>query len=1072
MLRVHALGPLRVEADGAVIEAPAGRRASALLAWLALHPGLHARAELAARFWPDVLDSSARASLRTTVWALRRELGDAGQGALVATTDHVGLDPAAGLWVDALAFAELAAAGRLEEAVALCDGGELLEGFGDDWALEARAAHRERLAGALEGLASAAEAAGDAAAALGWTRRQTVLDPLDEEAHRRLMERLARAGQRSAALGVYERLRERLRRDLQVAPSRATRALADELRADEPGAAPAPPGPPTARLLPLAGRDGELATLLGAWSAARAGAGGVVTLTGEPGVGKTRLALELLECARKDGARTAICAALDLGAGLGERGGAALGLWAELVAELARDLAPPPPEATWPAGLAPLAPDLARRLEGGEPEARPAASPDLERARLHEAVVELVEWAARSRPVVLALEDVHLADAASLELVAYVGRRATRLAVLVVLTRRPLPRRPEVDAVEHALRSRGALQCEVALGPLGAGAVATLARAVAPLGEAGVEQVVDAAEGNALLAVESARALARGEREPPASLRGAVRAALAPLAPEPRLLADFAAAAGRELTRDELGRLPVGDPARAAAAAVETGILGGAGGRLGYRHALLRDAVYADLPEPQRAWVHEHLADALAGDGGAPGQAAEVARHLRLAGRDDDAVGALRRAARHAWRVGAIDEACRFLAEAVDLAPGDGGLLVDLAEAQAWRGRRPEAGDAFERAAALLAAAGDPVAEAGAWLRRASASRGPLCAPREVLAAARRAVGVLDATGADAPQVRAEALAACAWAEAVAGDPEAGEELLARAEETGAEADDLIRHAAEHARALVLIRRGRFTDSYAPSAESGELAERAGRPDLSYGSWINAACAAACAGDFERALAFVERGARAVRGTGLRALEVQYLAARSYVLTRLGRLDEARAAAEAEAELAERIAIPELEATARHDCGMVALARGELDRAQALLRAALAEGAPVSRPVARLARAEALAGLGRLDEAESELRATALEPVGPSDFPDTLVPRLVRVQGLVAAARGERAVAVRRLEQAAAGWRRRLDRSADGDRYAATLTDLGRPPVAGLVEPERELERVLSDLRALEPARA
>ena len=92
--------------------------------------------------------------------------------------------------------------------------------------------------------------------------------------------------------------------------------------------------------------------------------------------------------------------------------------------------------------------------------------------------------------------------------------------------------------------------------------------------------------------------------------------------------------------------------------------------------------------------------------------------------------------------------------------------------------------------------------------------------------------------------------------------------------------------------------------------------------------------------------------------------------------------------------------------------------------------------------------------------------------MGPSDFPDTLVPRLVRVQGLIAAARGDDALAARRLEEAAAGWRRRLGRDADGDRYTAVLADLGRPPVAGLVEPERELERVLGDLRALAPASA
>jgi hypothetical protein len=505
---------------------------------------------------------------------------------------------------------------------------------------------------------------------------------------------------------------------------------------------------------------------------------------------------------------------------------------------------------------------------------------------------------------------------------------------------------------------------------------------------------------------------------------------------------------------------------------VETGVLAAAGGRLGYRHALLREAVYADLPEPHRAWVHERLAEALSAAGDAPGHAAEVARHLGLAGRDAQAAAALRRAALHARRVRALDEGAAFLAEAATLVPGDSRPLVDLAEVEAWRGRGAAADAAFGQAVTLLEAAGDPVALAEAWLRRAGSWRGPLCAPRRVLDAARRAVVLLDGAGPQHVRLRAEALAAGAWAETVAGDAEAAEAMLAGVEELAHDADDLLAEAVEHARALALIRRGRFHESHAASIASGERAERAGRPDLAYGPWINAACAAACAGEFERALGFVDRGMATVRGTGLLVLEVQYLAARSYVLTRLGRLEEARAASATEAGLAERSGIPELEATADHDRGMVALALDEPARAEALLGRALDRGAPVSRPLARLARAEALLRLGREDEAEAELRATALEPVGPSDFPDTLVPRLVRLQGLLAAGRGERELAVRRLEEAAAGWRRRLDRAGDGERYAATLADLGRPPVAGLVEPERELGRVLADLEALAPAGA
>ncbi|MEW6583971.1 MAG: transcriptional activator domain-containing protein, partial [Actinomycetota bacterium] len=119
------------------------------------------------------------------------------------------------------------------------------------------------------------------------------------------------------------------------------------------------------------------------------------------------------------------------------------------------------------------------------------------------------------------------------------------------------------------------------------------------------------------------------------------------------------------------------------------------------------------------------------------------------------------------------------------------------------------------------------------------------------------------------------------------------------------------------------------------------------------------------------------------------------------------------------------------------------------------------------RPLARLARAEALLGLDRLDDAEAELRATVLEPVGAGDFPDALVPRLTRLQGLIAVARGDRQLAERRLREAADGWRRYVPAGGEGDRYVATLADLGRPPVAGLVEPASELERVLAELASL-----
>jgi DNA-binding SARP family transcriptional activator len=1063
MLRVRVLGPMRAELDGRAIDPPAKRRAWSLLAYLAIHPGPHRRGELAARFWPDVLDSSARQSLRSAVWALRRALG-LGEDLLLTTREEISLDRRDGVWVDVLELERLLAEGPPEDVLALGDG-ELLAGFDEQWALEARAAHRDRASDALETLAVQAERDGDPDTAIRLTRREVALDRLDEAAHRRLMMRLAAAGDRSGALSEYELLRERLRRELGVVPAAPTRELADDLRHLAVEATDAHAVPAAFRPFTLIGRDRELRELERAWSLARSGSGGVAVITGEPGIGKTRLAVELLARVSNQGARTASGAALDLA------GAPPLGLWAELIRELVDQLEPSPLDTAWPADLAVLAPDVELRF-GRVRERRSTMSPDLERARLYQAAVELVSWAARRTPVVLLIEDVHLADAPSLDLTAFVGRQAARLPVLLILTRRPLPASGEADRLEQALRGRGALVSELELGPLAGDALAKLVREVAALRDEQVAGVVAAAEGNALLAIERARALARGRSEPPASLRAAVRGALAPLSPEPRLVAEFAAVAGRELARAEIESLPVGSPAEAATATLDTGLLVARAGKLGYRHALLREAVYAELPDPHRAWLHEHLAAALASQEDVPARAAEVARHLLLAGRVEHAAKHLVSAATHARTVGALEHASRFLTEAIDLRGDEHELLLELAEIEAWRQRAEPSDEIFHRALAALPDSGEQLARA--WLRRAYWNRGALCRPHKVLESARRVVAALDDAGLQIAEIRAKALAMWAWAEAIAGDPDAADRLLEavqRAVGRGAPGPDLAQDIG-HARALALVRRGRFRESYGAQTAAGEAAERIGRPDLACGCWLNAACVAACAGEFDRALQFVERGSRSLRGQRLMWFEVQILAARAYVLARLERLEEAREAAARESAAAERADNPELRATAEHDQGMIALALEDYGRAASLLGAALAHDAPVSRPLARLARAEALARLERCDEADDELTAMALEPLSPGDFPDTLVPRMNRVQGLIAAAQGDTARAARRLEEAAEGWRRVRDCSSDGERYTSSFADLARPPVLGLVEPDRELERVLSELASFETAPA
>jgi DNA-binding SARP family transcriptional activator len=224
MIEVRVLGGLAALVDGEPVALPADARARELLAWLAVHPGQHPRASLAGRLRPDVLDESARKSLRDAIYELRRALGP---DAIDATRDAVALGPA--VVVDLTAARAAAAGGDLAAAVG---GGPLLDGLDADWAIAARQAHAAEVAQHLAALAAA-----DPAGALRWARRRIELEPLSEQAHRELMHLLAARDDRPAALAAYEALAARLRRELGLAPSAETRALAEQLRRG--GGAPA-----------------------------------------------------------------------------------------------------------------------------------------------------------------------------------------------------------------------------------------------------------------------------------------------------------------------------------------------------------------------------------------------------------------------------------------------------------------------------------------------------------------------------------------------------------------------------------------------------------------------------------------------------------------------------------------------------------------------------------------------------------------------------------------------------------------------------------------------------------------
>jgi len=137
-----------------------------------------------------------------------------------------------------------------------------------------------------------------------------------------------------AALRTYRGLADRLRRELGVAPSAATRELVAQLRVEAPEATGVQSA--TSWQLPFVGRERELSELSDTWRAAAAGHGTVAVVRGEAGIGKTRLASELRRLASGSGARTATCAALDQG------GTAPFSLWGELIRDLLASLPAPP----------------------------------------------------------------------------------------------------------------------------------------------------------------------------------------------------------------------------------------------------------------------------------------------------------------------------------------------------------------------------------------------------------------------------------------------------------------------------------------------------------------------------------------------------------------------------------------------------------------------------------------------------------------------------------------------------------------------------------------------------------
>jgi DNA-binding SARP family transcriptional activator/Tfp pilus assembly protein PilF len=732
---VQVLGPVRVNVAGAALAVDT-RKATALLAYLAVTGRPQSRESLAALLWPEADGTDARAALRRTLSVLKAGLGG---GALSIDRASVALREGEAE-VDLRRFR--AALGRardhrhepdsackscidaLEEALAL-DRGEFMSGFAlrdseafDEWQVAEAESHRRDLASALERLARSLAAADATERALAAGRRWLELDPLHEPAHRLLMDLLARAGEPAAAIQQYRDCVRILDRELGVAPLPETTELYETIRADRlPTAAPsstrsalATPNNSTRPALPLAGRDRELAAVQEAYQSVRPD-GRLLILEGEAGIGKTRLAKEFVGLVRAAGGIV-----LETRAYAGE---AAIAL--APISELIRvGLDRPGAESR----LRPVRSDLraeAARLvpmpDVWEPGGRLAnPTDDFSGTRLMEGLVEvLTALVAGPNPGMLFIDDLSHADDSSLSVIAYLCRRLRGRPIVLLVTWRPEELEDDVWNRVMAGAEVDGLAVRIPLGRLDREAVSMLVSASLGTDAATVAETLYAdSEGLPLYVAEALASPIQVGGPTPGGVAALLRSRIAATGELARQLLSAAAVIGRsfelETVRMASGRSEVEaisglEELVRRGLIVEVGSSAGDDVRYDFSHGRLRDVAYESIGLARRRLLHRRVAEALTARGAAVGDAARwslIAYHEGLAGRSAEAAVAHRLAGEHARAVFANREAREHLEAALALGDPNVALLHEsLGEVLTLLGDYAAAIDHFEVAAAL-----------------------------------------------------------------------------------------------------------------------------------------------------------------------------------------------------------------------------------------------------------------------------------------------------------------------------------------------------------------------------------
>jgi DNA-binding SARP family transcriptional activator/tetratricopeptide (TPR) repeat protein len=695
LLEVSLLGEQYVEGSTATNLARSSR-SIALLGFLAVHAEApQPRQRLAATFWPDSSEEQARTNLRRELHYLRVLLGE--DPSLV-------VEPATLMWrewptsrVDVcvfrrerqLALQALAAGDQhamLEHGTAAVEEyrGDLLPAMYDDWVLVERDELRRQCVELCDHLVAGWRDLGDLKKAVGYGRIRVRLEPLEELGYRTLMELQADAGDRAGAISTYHKCAEILEHELQVKPSPATETLAERLlnsdSLDVPGTHSRQHARPRhTQRARLVGRDREFDLVLESWNNVVDGRPRLLVITGDAGVGKSRLISELAHRAATDGAVVATTRCF------GMAGTLALKPAADWLRHPRMRRSLVTLDEAWRAEVDRLIPGAADDVDGGKhqrrlPEPIAASRAMVDAWRRHRFFEGLARGIlAVGQPTLLVLDDLHWCDEETAAWLPFLLGRAAGAPLLIAATarREELTANAEVSRLLLALRSGGSL-IEMPLPPLGREGVRALAASLLEreLSDDEVSLLVTATGGYPLYVVEAIRSAGELDADRPlssfADLSSVLHSRLEAASPHAREVASLASAVGRDFTLDlltEASDLDVDIVVRSVDELWRHGIFREQPTGYDFSHDLIRDAAYALVSPPQRWLLHRRIAQSLQILQGEREDdvAAQLAEQYDRGGRPDRARHYYRRAAQLAAAVFGNSEAVRCFRRCLEL---------------------------------------------------------------------------------------------------------------------------------------------------------------------------------------------------------------------------------------------------------------------------------------------------------------------------------------------------------------------------------------------------------------------